>query len=188
VAPTCSRAALADQRRQSTIARVSVWQRCVARSLRFLAKRALAFTRYCYYQYCRVYSIQTLVRRGSRILPDNRAIVLHQGGQYRWAGGIKGGLIRAQQPRSETISCTGQGVAGAAPTCSRAALTDQRRQSTSARASVWQRCLARSVRSLAKRARASGDVEGSASRSLRHSRASVARRARRRGSARRRQV
>jgi len=37
----------------------------------------LAFTRYCYYQSCIVYSLQTRVRRGSRILPNNRALVLH---------------------------------------------------------------------------------------------------------------
>jgi len=68
----------------------------------------LAFTRYCYYQYCMVHSIRTRVRRGSRLLPNNRAIVLHQGGQCRWAGGMKGWLIRAQQPRRNTISCKGQ--------------------------------------------------------------------------------
>jgi len=50
------------------------------------------------------------IRRGSRILPKNRAIVLHQGGQCRWAGGMKGWLIRAQQPRRKTISCKGQRV------------------------------------------------------------------------------
>ena len=47
----------------------------------------LAFTRYCHYQYCMVYSLQTKFRRGSRILPNDRAIVLHQGWQCRWAGG-----------------------------------------------------------------------------------------------------
>jgi len=59
---------------------------------------------YCYC-HCMVYSIQTGGRWGSRILPNNRAIVLHQGGQCRWAGGVKGWLIRAQQPRSKRISC-----------------------------------------------------------------------------------
>jgi len=77
-------------------------------------ERHLAFTRYCYYQYGMVYSIQTGVRKGSRILPNNRAIVLHQGGQCRWAGGMKGWLIRPQQPRSQTISCKGQSVMGCA--------------------------------------------------------------------------
>jgi len=48
--------------------------------------RRLVFTRYCYHQHCMVYSIQTGGRRGSRILSNNRAIVLHQDGQCRWAG------------------------------------------------------------------------------------------------------
>ena len=69
---------------------------------------SLAFTRYCYYQYCIVYSIQTEGREGSRILANGRAIVLHQGGQCRWAGGIKGWWILARQPRSKRISCKGQ--------------------------------------------------------------------------------
>jgi len=67
----------------------------------------LAFIQYCYYQYCLVYSMQTGFRRISRILPNNRAIVLHQGGQCRCSGGMKGWMIRAQQPRSKTISCKG---------------------------------------------------------------------------------
>jgi len=40
------------------------------------------------------------------------AIVLHQGGQCRWAGGMKGWLIRAQQPQSKTIYCEGQAAGG----------------------------------------------------------------------------
>jgi len=36
-----------------------------------------------------VYSIQTGGREGSRILSNNCAIVLHQGKQCRWAGGVK---------------------------------------------------------------------------------------------------
>jgi len=65
-----------------------------------MALRNLAFTRYCYYQYCIVYnSMQTEGRKASRILSNNRAILLHQGGQCRWAGGMKGWLIRAQQFR-----------------------------------------------------------------------------------------
>jgi len=68
----------------------------------------LAFTRYCYYQYCMVCSIQTGGRKGIRILANSREIVLHQGGQCRWAGGMKGWLILAQQPRSKRISCQGQ--------------------------------------------------------------------------------
>jgi len=55
-----------------------------------------------------VYSIQTGGLKGSLILSNNRAIVLHQGGQCGWAGGMKGWLIRAQQPRRERISCKGQ--------------------------------------------------------------------------------
>ena len=51
----------------------------------------LAFTRYCSYQYCMVYNIQTEDRKRSRILSNHRAIVLHQGGQCRWAGGRKDG-------------------------------------------------------------------------------------------------
>jgi len=68
----------------------------------------LAFTRYCYYQYCIVHSIHTGGRKGSRILSNNLAIVLHQGGRCRWAGGKKGWLIRAHQPRSKGTSCKGQ--------------------------------------------------------------------------------
>jgi len=45
-----------------------------------------------------VYSIQTGGRKGSRVLSNNRAIVLHHGGQCRWLGGMKGWLIRTQQP------------------------------------------------------------------------------------------
>ena len=52
-----------------------------------LMMNPLALTRYCYYQFCLVSSIQTGGRWGSRILPNNRAIVLYQGGQCRWAGG-----------------------------------------------------------------------------------------------------
>ena len=51
----------------------------------------LAFTRYCSYQYCIVRSIQTGGRKEIRILSNNRAILLHQGGQCRWAGGGKDG-------------------------------------------------------------------------------------------------
>jgi len=50
----------------------------------------LAFTRYCYYQYCVVYSIQTGGRKGSRILSNTLARVLHQSGQCRFAGGMDG--------------------------------------------------------------------------------------------------
>jgi len=53
----------------------------------------LAFTRYCFYQYCMVYHIQTGGRIGGRILSNSRAIVLHQGGPCRWARGGKGWLI-----------------------------------------------------------------------------------------------
>jgi len=55
-----------------------------------------------------VYGMKTGGRRGGRILPGSRAIVLHQGGQCRWAGGIKGWLIRAHEPRSKRISWKGQ--------------------------------------------------------------------------------
>jgi len=55
-----------------------------------------------------VYSRQTGGRKGSRILSNNRAIVLLQGEQCRWAGGKKGWLIRAQQPRSKRMSGKGQ--------------------------------------------------------------------------------
>jgi len=57
-----------------------------------------------------VYTIQTGGRRGNRILSNNRAVILHQGGQRRCARGVKGWLVRAQQPRSKRISCKGQGV------------------------------------------------------------------------------
>ena len=50
--------------------------------------------------------------RGGRILRESRAIVLQQCGQCRWAGEIKGGLIRVQTARSKTISCKGQGRGG----------------------------------------------------------------------------
>jgi len=46
----------------------------------------LAFTRYCDYQSRVVHSIQDESSEGSRILPNNRTIVLHQAGQCRWAG------------------------------------------------------------------------------------------------------
>jgi len=36
-------------------------------------------------------------------------MVLHQGGQCGWAGGMKGWLVRSQQPRSKRISFKGQG-------------------------------------------------------------------------------
>jgi len=55
-----------------------------------------------------VYSIHTGGRKGSRIQLNHRAIVLHQGGQCRWAGGMKGWLIRAQSALSKRISCEGQ--------------------------------------------------------------------------------
>jgi len=55
-----------------------------------------------------VYSIHTGGRKGSFIRSNNRAIVLQQGGQCRWAGEMKGLLIRAQQPRSKRKSCKGQ--------------------------------------------------------------------------------
>jgi len=57
----------------------------------------LAFTRYCYYQYCMVYSIQTRGRRGGRILPNSCAIALHHGGQCRWGGARKRGFTLAQK-------------------------------------------------------------------------------------------
>jgi len=57
-----------------------------------------------------VYSRQTGDRWESRILPNNRAIVLHQGGQCRWAGGVKEWSIRTQQPRSKQLSCKAQGA------------------------------------------------------------------------------
>jgi len=59
-----------------------------------------------------VYSIQTEGRKRSLVLSNNRAIVLHQGGKCRWAGGVTGWLIRAQQPQSKRISCKGQALAG----------------------------------------------------------------------------
>jgi len=49
-----------------------------------------AFTRYCYYQYCMVYGIRTGGRKEGRILPNSHGMVLHQGGQCRWARGMKG--------------------------------------------------------------------------------------------------
>ena len=55
-----------------------------------------------------VHRLQTRVRRGSRILLNNRAIVLHQGGQCGWAGGVHRWLILAQQSRRKTISCKSQ--------------------------------------------------------------------------------
>ena len=70
----------------------------------------MAFTRYWYDQSCMAYSIQTGGRKGSRLLPKDRAIVLHQGGECRWVGGMKRWLIRAQQPRRKRISCKGQGI------------------------------------------------------------------------------
>ena len=68
----------------------------------------LVFTRHRYYQYCMAYGIHMGGRKGSRILSNNRVIVLHQGGQCRRAGGKKGCLIRAQRPRSKRMSCKGR--------------------------------------------------------------------------------
>ena len=68
----------------------------------------LAFTRSCHLQYCMVYAIHTGGRRGVRILTNSRTTVSHQGGQCRWARGMKGWLIRAQTTRSKRISCKGQ--------------------------------------------------------------------------------
>jgi len=55
-----------------------------------------------------VYSIHTGGRKGSLILCNNHAILLHQGVPCRWAGGNKKWLILAQKARSKTISCKGQ--------------------------------------------------------------------------------
>jgi len=61
----------------------------------------LAFTRCCYYQYCMVYGMQRGGRRGARILPNSRAIVLQQCGQCRWTAGTYGCLMHAQKHRSK---------------------------------------------------------------------------------------
>jgi len=45
---------------------------------------------------------------GGRILPNSRVIVLHPGGQFRWARRMIGWLIRARKPRGKTISCKGR--------------------------------------------------------------------------------
>jgi len=74
----------------------------------------LAFTPNWYYHYCMVYSVQAGGRKGSRILPNSRAIVLHQGANAGGPGGMKGWLIRAQQPHSKRIYCKGQGGQGVA--------------------------------------------------------------------------
>jgi len=70
---------------------------------------ALAFTRYCDAQYGMVYGIQIRGRGGGRILRNSIAIVLQPCGQCRWEGAIKERSIRAQQPRSKTLPCKGQG-------------------------------------------------------------------------------
>jgi len=54
------------------------------------------------------------------MLPNSRAIVSHQGGQYRWARGMKGWLNLAQKPQTERISCNGR-----ATTLSRGAARSQ---------------------------------------------------------------
>jgi len=46
--------------------------------------------------------------RGGRILHDSRATVLQHCEQCRWAGEMKGGLIRVETTRSNKISCKGQ--------------------------------------------------------------------------------
>jgi len=46
---------------------------------------------------------------GGRILPNSRALVLHQGGQCSWARRMKEWSIRAHTPRSKRITCVGQG-------------------------------------------------------------------------------
>ena len=45
---------------------------------------------------------------GGLILPNTCAIVFQQCGQCKWAGGIKGRLIRAQKTRNIRISCKGR--------------------------------------------------------------------------------
>jgi len=68
----------------------------------------LAFTRYGITNIIWCMTYKERVGGGGRILPNIRAIVLHQGVQCRWAQGMKGWLIRAQKPESKTISCRGQ--------------------------------------------------------------------------------
>jgi len=55
-----------------------------------------------------LYVIQKGGRGAGRILRNIRAIVLQWCGQCKCGGVIQGGLIRAQKPRSERISCKGQ--------------------------------------------------------------------------------
>jgi len=52
-----------------------------------------------------VYGIHKGGPVGSRILPNTRAIVLQQCGDWKWAGGMKARLLRAQTILSKRISC-----------------------------------------------------------------------------------
>jgi len=72
----------------------------------------LAFTRYCYYQYCKVYGIQKGGRGEGRILLNSRATVLQQCGQCRRARGMKRRLIRAQRPKSKEYLVKADSLAG----------------------------------------------------------------------------
>ena len=55
-------------------------------SPRMARTHRLAFTRYCYAQYCMLYSIKTGGRGGVRISRNSIAIVLQPCGQCRWGG------------------------------------------------------------------------------------------------------
>ena len=57
------------------------------------------------HHHCMVYGKYTGGRRGGRIMPNSRAIVLQQGGQCRWARGMI-----AHEPQSARTSCNGQPV------------------------------------------------------------------------------
>ena len=55
-----------------------------------------------------VYGIQTGGRGGRRILRNRRVKVMQSCGQCRWEGAMHGWLMRAQKPRSKTISGKGR--------------------------------------------------------------------------------
>jgi len=67
---------------------------------------SLAFTRYCNAQYCMVHGVKTNGRKGVEYCRFCNSIASVWAMQVREA--IKEWLIRAQKPRSERISCTGQ--------------------------------------------------------------------------------
>ena len=67
----------------------------------------LAFTQYCHYQYCMVYSIHTGGRGGGVPCAVVVQYYCNSMGIYTWGGAIQLGLAHSQKRCSERISCKG---------------------------------------------------------------------------------